>query len=41
MISQERGIEGISIYFIFLNHPFLSNGGSVLRKLLGEKPRGS
>jgi hypothetical protein len=37
MIPQERGLEGLSIYFIFYS-PFFLNGEYQLRELLGGRP---
>jgi hypothetical protein len=35
MIPQEKGLQGINVYFLF-SLPFLSKGGDRLRELLGE-----
>jgi hypothetical protein len=41
MIPQERGLEGISVYFIFLFTHFCFNGEYQLHELLGGRPCGS
>jgi hypothetical protein len=41
MIPQERGIEGISVYFIFYSPPPFFNGYYQLHELLGGRPCGS
>jgi hypothetical protein len=34
--SQERELEGLSVYFLFLLITLLSKGGDQLREILGE-----
>jgi hypothetical protein len=36
MVPQEAGLEGISIYFIFLNHPFCLMEEISYVRFLGE-----
>jgi hypothetical protein len=36
MIPQERGLEGLSIYFIFLNYPFCLMDEISYVRFLGE-----
>jgi hypothetical protein len=36
MIPQERGLEGLSVYFIFFNYPFFLMGEISYVSFLGE-----